>query len=132
MEDDATRQAAGILEHGRLRQVWHDRADGYEPRYYPYFLRLMEKFDISYRIEGDETRSLVGQLVPLQRPPLPWRQDRRPPAETRTLTLLCRMAEPAPGLIPWLTVRHHRDSTGTTGGAASSCATGSPPTAPRP
>ena len=112
LEDDATRQAAGILEHGRLRQVWHDRADGYEPRYYPYFLRLMEKFDISYRIEGDETRSLVAQLVPLQRPPLPWRQDSRPPAGIRTLTLLCRMAEPAPGLIPWLTVRHHRDSTG--------------------
>jgi internalin A len=112
LEDDATRQSAGILEHRRLRQVWHDRADGYEPRYHPYFLRLMEKFDISYRIEGDETRSLVAQLVPLQRPPLPWRQDSNPPAGIRTLTLLCRMAEPAPGLIPWLTVRHHRDSTG--------------------
>jgi internalin A len=112
LEDDTTRQAAGILEHRRLRQVWHDRAGGYEPRYHPYFLRLMEKFDISYRIEGDETRSLVAQLVPLERPPLPWRQDSGPPAGIRTLTLLCWMAEPAPGLIPWLTVRHHRDSTG--------------------
>jgi internalin A len=113
LEDDVTRQAAGIVEHGRLRQVWRDRADGYEPRYHPYFLRLMEKFDISYRIDGDETRSLVAQLVPQQRPPLPWRQGSRPPAGIRTLTLLCRMAESAPGLIPWLTVRHHRDSTGT-------------------
>ena len=87
-------------------------ARGYEPRYHPYFLRLMEKFDISYRIEGDETRSLVAQLVPLQRPSLPWQQASEPPAGIRTLTLLCRMSEPAPGLIPWLTVRHHRDSTG--------------------
>ena len=111
LEDEATRQAGGILDHARLRQIWQDRA-GYEPRYHPYFLRLMEKFDISYRIEGDETRSLVAQLVPLQRPSLAWQQASEPPAGTRTLTLLCRMSEPAPGLIPWLTVRHHRDSTG--------------------
>ena len=112
LEDDATRQAGGILDHARLRQIWRDDADGYKPRYHPYFLRLMEKFDISYRIEGDETRSLVAQLVPLQRPPLTWQQGSTPPAGIRTLTLLCRMSEPAPGLIPWLTVRHHRDSTG--------------------
>jgi hypothetical protein len=71
----------------------------------------MEKFDISYRIEGDETRSLVAQLVPLQRPSLAWQQTSEPPAGIRTLTLLCRMSEPAPGLIQWLTVCHHRDST---------------------
>ena len=110
LEDEATRQAGGILDHARLRQIWGDRA-GYESRYHPYFLRLMEKFDISYRIEGDETRSLVAQLVPLQRPSLAWQQASEPPAGIRTLTLLCRMSEPAPGLIQWLTVRHHRDST---------------------
>jgi hypothetical protein len=70
----------------------------------------MEKFDISYRIEGDEA-SLVAQLVPLQRPSLTWQHDSTPPAGIRTLTLLCRTSEPR--LIPWLTVRHHRDSTGT-------------------
>jgi internalin A len=71
----------------------------------------MEKFDISYRIEGDKTRSLVAQLVPLYRPSLAWQQDSTSSPGIRTLTLLCRMSEPAPGLIPWLTVRHHRDST---------------------
>jgi GTPase SAR1 family protein len=111
LEDEATRQAGGVLDHARLRQIWQDGA-GYESRYHPYFLRLMEKFDISYRIEGDETRSLVAQLVPLQRPALPWQQGTAPPAGNRALTLLCRMSEPAPGLIPWLTVRHHRDSAG--------------------
>jgi len=111
LEDEATRQAEGILDHARLRQIWRDRA-GYEPRYHPYFLRLMEKFDISYRMENDERHSLVAQLVPLQRPPLPWEQATVPPAAIRTLMLLCRMSEPAPGLISWLTVRHHRDSTG--------------------
>jgi internalin A len=112
LEDEPTRQAGGILDHGRLRQIWEDRG-GYERRYHPYFLRLMEKFDISYRIEGEDARSLVAQLVPLQAPPLPWQLPSPPPAGIRTLTFLCRMSEPAPGLIPWLTVRHHRDSTGT-------------------
>jgi internalin A len=111
LEDEATRKAGGILDHSRLGQIW-ERHSGYESRYHPYFLRLMEKFDISYRIESDEARSLVAQLVPLQRPSFDWQEAREPSAATRTLTLLCRMSETAPGLIQWLTVRHHRDSTG--------------------
>jgi internalin A len=112
LEDEETRLAGGILDHGQLRRIWHDRADGYESGHHRYFLRLMEKFDISYRIKDEEHRSLVAQLVPLQRPPIPWQLDDAPPAGIRTLTLLCKMTEPAVGLIPWLTVRHHHDSTG--------------------
>jgi internalin A len=36
----------------------------------------------------------------------------RLPPDTRGLTLVCRLSKPAPGLVPWLTVRHHRASTG--------------------
>ena len=56
----------------RLKAIWQERNDGYPPRYHPYFLRLMEKFDISYRLDNDETHSLVPQLVPHARPTLPW------------------------------------------------------------
>jgi internalin A len=112
LEDDSTRQGGGVLSHARLREIWQDRRDGYPSRYHRYFLRLMEKFDISYRLEGDELHSLVAQLVPHQRPQLPWQPGTKPATGIRTLTMLCRMSEPAPGLIPWLTVRHHRASTG--------------------
>ena len=112
LNDETTRQAAGVLDHARLGQIWHDPTGGYDRRYHPYFLRLMEKFDISYRLEDDETHSLVAQLVPHQRPALPWQPGTPPPAGIRALALVCRLAEPAPGLIPWLTVRHHRASTG--------------------
>jgi hypothetical protein len=112
LEDDATRQAGGMLEHARLKTIWHDLAGGHAARYYPYFLRLMEKFDISYRLDGDETRSLVVQLVPYRRPALPWEPGSHLPPGIRTLRLVFRLSEPAPGLIPWLTVRHHRHSTG--------------------
>ena len=62
LRDDPTREAGGILDHTRLRYIWQSEA-GYPVRYHRYFLRLMEKFDISYRLE-DEQRSLIAQLVP--------------------------------------------------------------------
>ena len=113
LEDKPTRDAGGILDHRRLREIWQDRKEGpsYPIRYHPYFLRLMEKFDISYRLDGDEYHSLVAQLVPYKRPLLPW-QLTESSTRTRKLALVCRLSEPAPGLIPWLTVRHHRASTG--------------------
>lgn len=114
LEDQATRDTAGVLDHARLKEIWQDRADGpsYPAKYHRYFLRLMEKFDISYRMQDDELHSIVAQLVPHERPDLPWQFRSRPPEGTRVLALVCRPSEPAPGLIPWLTVRHHDASTG--------------------
>ena len=110
LEDASTRNAEGVLDHRRLREIWRDQH--YPSRYHRYFLRLMEKFDISYRLEGDEVHSLIAQLVPLPPPSLPWQANTPLPAGFRKLALVCRLSEPAPGLVPWLTVRHHRSSTG--------------------
>lgn len=115
LEDKTTKNAGGILDHARLRDVWQDLSDGevHPTRYHRYFLRLMEKFDVSYRLEGDDLHSLVAQLVPHQRPAdLPWEPRTKPPEGIRSLALMCKLKEPAPGLISWLTVRHHRASTG--------------------
>jgi internalin A len=114
LEDKTTRDAAGVLDHVRLREIWQEREDGaaYPARYHRYFLRLMEKFDISYRLEDDELHSIVAQLVPHERPVLPWELSTRPPVGMRSLALICRLSEPALGLIQWLTVRHHGASTG--------------------
>jgi internalin A len=117
LEDKPTRTSGGVLDHARLGQVWPDVPVGlnepaYPRRYHPYFLRLMEKFDISYRLEDDEGRSLVAQLVPYDRPELPWDTRMPPPGGIRRLALVCQLGEPVPGLVAWLTVRHHRASTG--------------------
>jgi internalin A len=115
LEDKPTRQSDGVLDHARLAEIWRDRPDGfaYPAPYHPYFLRLMEKFDISYRLEDDEYRSLVAQLVPYDRPDdLPWSTGTPPSDGTRRLALVCQLSESVPGLISWLTVRHHRASTG--------------------
>jgi internalin A len=113
LEDEPTREVGGILDHAHLAQIWQDRPGGpaYPTRYHPYFLRLMEKFDISYRLEDDPHRSLVAQLVPHRRPALPWDTRTPPSSRIRRLILVCQLSEPAPGLVAWLTVRHHRAST---------------------
>ncbi|KAL2045389.1 hypothetical protein ABVK25_012131 [Lepraria finkii] len=109
LEDAPTRSANGLLDHHRLPEIWDaDELGGYSARDHPFFLRLMEKFDVSYRIP-DTQQSLVGQLVPYERPEIPWSKS----ARTRTLSLRCLLSEPVDGLIGWLTVRHHRFSVGT-------------------
>ncbi|MER7455783.1 COR domain-containing protein [Micromonospora sp. NPDC126480] len=114
LEDSATREAKGVLDHARLRAIWqdHDRGESYPVRHHPYFLRLMEKFDISYRLEDHEEKSLIAQLVPHSRPVLPWIFKTPAPSNMRTVTLVCKLQEPAPGLIAWMTVRHHNASVG--------------------
>ncbi|MCA1604096.1 MAG: hypothetical protein LC775_01095, partial [Acidobacteria bacterium] len=113
LEDQPTRQAHGVLDHARLKEIWQEQPDrsGYPTRYHPYFLRLMEKFDVSYRLD-DGDHSLVAQLAPHERPELPWEVHSPVPDGTRAISLICKLNEPSPGLIAWLTVRHHDASIG--------------------
>ncbi|GIJ12351.1 COR domain-containing protein [Micromonospora andamanensis] len=112
LEDAPTRSANGVLDHARLRTIWQDRSEGdvYPAKHHPYFLRLMEKFDISYRLDDREKKSLIAQLVPHSRPVLPW-TFRTPTSPTvRVVTLICKLQDSAPGIVAWLTVRHHSAS----------------------
>ena len=114
LEDKQTRDAGGLLDHARLKEIWQgrDKQLTYPERHHPYFLRLMEKFDVSYRLEDGKPWSLVAQLVTYERPiDLPWDFNSLPTRGIRALSMVCRLSEPAPGLIPWLTVRHHRATT---------------------
>ena len=114
LDDEPTRAADGVLDHTRLREILRQRNDGlsYSPQYYAYLLRLMERFDISYRLQDNELRSLVVQRVPYNRPLLPWDYRTKPPSGISSLALIYRLSEPLPGFIPWLTVCHHHASTG--------------------
>ncbi len=114
LEDENTRSRAGILPHRELVRIWADSSTShaYPIEYHPYFLRLMEKFDVSYRLPGEHA-SLVAQLVPYWRPRRVWETSVAPiPNRRGVLRAICRTAEEAPGLISWLTVRNHRFSTG--------------------
>src|SRR5437667_12296839 len=101
----------GLLPDNRLPAVWHDHCFEKEPRYeptlYPFFLRLMEKYDVSYRLEEGDA-SLVAQHVPQVRPPLPWLPEEEPSVGKRRIAMVCVMEVSPPGLVPWMIVcRHH-------------------------
>ncbi|MFZ5881601.1 MAG: leucine-rich repeat domain-containing protein [Chloroflexota bacterium] len=111
LEDRATAESEGILPDKHLYEVWHDHHFKDEPRYtpdlYPFFLRLMEKYDVSYRLPDDRHASLVAQHVPQVRPDLPWLPEQEPPANLRRIAMICAMEEDPPGLVPWMIVRTH-------------------------
>lgn len=63
LDDKQTREAHGLVSFARLSQLWNDPAREeefrYAPRLHPVFLRLMERFDLSYKValpsdEADE------------------------------------------------------------------------------
>ena len=111
LEDRKTQELDGILPDNRLYQVWHDHPfkdepQRYTPDLYPFFLRLMEKYDVSYRLPEGDT-SLVAQHVPQVRPSLPWQPEEEPKDKQRRLGMVCVMDEAPPGLVPWMIVRTH-------------------------
>jgi internalin A len=74
--DDETRKAHGLVSFARLGELWNDPERG-EDRYpaalHPVFLRLMERYDLSYEVaelqQGQSGKtSLTAQLVPDVRP----------------------------------------------------------------
>jgi hypothetical protein len=111
LEDRLTQDAEGILPDKHLFEVWHDHQFKDEPHYtpdlYPFFLRLMEKYDVSYRLPDDRKASLVAQHVPQVRPELPWLPEQESPKDQRRIAMVCSMEEDPPGLVPWMIVRTH-------------------------
>lgn len=114
LADRTTRESAGVLDHHRLAEIWRDHGREKEPRYdaehFPFFLSLMEQYDVSARTEGAD-QSLVAQLVPYERPTICWTNDES--AALPTMALSCILPHEPPGLVAWTTVRNHHWSTGT-------------------
>ncbi|HEY1172441.1 MAG TPA: COR domain-containing protein [Verrucomicrobiae bacterium] len=128
LDDKQTRDAHGLVSHERLRQLWSDAARVAEQRYpmelHPVFLKLMERYDLCYRIaEGkdDDTEGtrLIAQLVPDVKPmPIYGWADFTPTAEHERVQI-CRIIEEgtaqsatAEGLFYLLIVRLHKYSLG--------------------
>jgi len=76
LDDAQTRTAHGLVSFARLGHLWDDPKrpqDRYPSAIHSIFLRLMERYDLSYRIAEPQKRetgetSLIAQLVPDVRP----------------------------------------------------------------
>lgn len=126
LDDELTRDNHGLVSLDRLGELWHApaRAHRYPADLHAVFLRLMERFDLCYRIakRGDATAGngvLIAQLVPDVRPdPLSaWAEA--PDAGDGEQTQICRIVETgserpasAEGLFFLLIVRLHKYSLG--------------------
>ncbi len=128
LDDKETRDNHGLVETQRLNRLWNDPArppqDQYEPALHPVFLRLMERFDLSYRIALDPAAgssgdtSLIAQLVPDNPERVPdW--EAQPGAGDVQQVQICRIvdekhgrSETAEGLFYQLIVRLHKYSLG--------------------
>ena len=111
LEDLTTQKMHGILPDNRLKEVWWNHTFENEPRYepelYPFFLRLMERYDVLYRLESGDA-SLVAQDVPQVRPNLPWLPEVESEPDRRRIAMVCVMDDTPPGLVPWMIVRTHQ------------------------
>ncbi|MFZ5820007.1 MAG: COR domain-containing protein [Chloroflexota bacterium] len=131
LDDEQTRLAHGLVKFSRLGQLWDDPSRADDSRYpatlHPIFLRLMERFDLSYRVADPTSRdesnplSLIGQLVPDIRP-ANIEESAWPPAPSSgdlQQTQICRIVDAgdgqsasAEGLFYQLIVRLHKYSLG--------------------
>lgn len=126
LDDQMTRQRNGLVEFYRLSQLWSHPSvvgeEGYPPKVHPIFLRLMERFDLSYRVVLDPAKtintSLIAQLVPDIRPPQLPNWGEQPEPGDRQQIQICRIVDNrgqfaiAEGLFYQLIVRLHKYSLG--------------------
>jgi hypothetical protein len=75
LDDEQTRAAHGLVSDARLGQLWNDpkrQTNRYPIKLHPIFVRLMERYDLSYKISDarlDHGKiNLIAQLVPDVRP----------------------------------------------------------------
>ncbi len=130
LEDEKVKKNNGLLTHDRLEEIWNNSCrninERYPSRMHPVFLKLMERFDLSYRVStpvNEIETTLIAQLVPSGRP-VDWRNDwpfRIPIKRDREMVRVCRIVDASTGrsvyvegLLYRLIVRWHRFSLGKT------------------
>ncbi|HEY9690907.1 MAG TPA: COR domain-containing protein [Oculatellaceae cyanobacterium] len=126
LDDETTRRRNGLVEFDHLSQLWSHPPfageQGYPKALHPVFTRLMERFDLSYKVVLDPTQpsttSLIAQLVPDNRPEQLPNWGEQPEAGDRQQVQICRIVDergqlaPAEGLFYQLIVRLHKYSLG--------------------
>jgi hypothetical protein len=126
LDDATTRHRNGLADFDHLSQLWSNPPVPDEPGYptelHPVFLRLMERFDLSYKVILDPAKpgntSLIAQLVPDTRPEQLPDWGKQPQAGDRQQVQICRIVDArgqlaiAEGLFYQLIVRLHKYSLG--------------------
>lgn len=115
LDDESTSTANGILLHSELPRIWEKDENGYpyEPYLYHIFLRLMERFELSYQIEsdtpeGNSMKSLIPLLLPHQPPANVPLWPKNPIDNNSQVEMVYRLDFIPAGIISRFIVRTHR------------------------
>lgn len=108
LDDSVTRDQGGLLDHDDFPRIWAD----YDRSLYPRFLRLMERFLITYKLAPASpgqpvTHSLIPLLLP-HSPPAdmpPWAEVLPDQPEINMLFRLAGFTPP--GIMSWFIVLTH-------------------------
>jgi internalin A len=118
LENPETRKHGGVLRHDHLPQIWIQDENGvaYDRHLFPAFLRLMEKFDLSYEIEtalpGEPRVSLIPQLLPHQPPDQLAHWPQEPINGEIELKMEYKLDFLPAGIMSWVIVRTHHYTEG--------------------
>jgi internalin A len=99
----------GLLSRRQMQQLWHDLDVGLRDR----FLRMMEKFDLSYRINDSPDACLVVERLPWESPAYQnaWQAAAAQPG-TCEIAIHYQLNTIPPGIPTWFIAREHRFTTG--------------------
>ena len=92
-----------------MAQLWRDL----EPSMHDHFLRLMERFDLSYRTQENRDLSLVVERLPLDPPNYKhkWQQIKQT-GECNEISMKFQLNTIPAGIPTWFIARQHRFTTG--------------------
>lgn len=102
LDDKQTRERHGLVDFAQLSQLWNDptRAEEfrYDPKLHPVFLRLMERFDLSYKVAlpSDE----ADEIGFWQRISNAFAKSNKPAAEVAQLRYTSLIAQLVPDVRP--------------------------------
>ncbi|MEH2082636.1 MAG: leucine-rich repeat domain-containing protein [Nostoc sp.] len=99
----------GIFTRQEMAQLWCDL----EPSMQDHFLRLMERFDLSYRTQENRDLSLVVERLPLDAPNYEqkWQQIKQT-GECHEISMKFQLNTIPAGIPTWFIARQHRFTTG--------------------
>lgn len=105
LESEEVTEHNGIFTRECMDRVWSNL----RPNLRNFFLRLMEQFDLSYRILGDRNISLVVERLPYELPDYVylWQQKQKE-SNCKEVSMKFQVSEILPGIPTWFIARQHR------------------------
>ena len=109
LESEDVINRKGIFTRQEMAQLWRDL----EPSMHDHFLRLMERFDLSYRTQEKREPSLVVERLPLDAPNYEqkWQQIKQT-SKCHEISMKFQLNTIPAGIPTWFIARQHRFTTG--------------------